>query len=412
MGFSVALIVLYAGIAFALPTVSFFKINNDAAATFGSTVILNNNATEAVAYRASERPDFAGAQWYAYSTAPVFVLSPGNGAKNVYFQIRNAKGRISQIVSDTIVLQSVQQNNSVGIQKDNSLSDARVTNPRQITNPLDTENLKENTKETTKGRGPTQVRDVGVRGIETEHKNTLGPGTGDAFKKGADIHKGVITGGRYGDTFGADRINNSNAAPVQLGADKGRDPGGWSDRGKGNAGKPMNEKDALASHVISPQDKSRDKNGYGGNTYNVKMGESIVTKMYDKKGNLRESGSLVGDKTVTAKWDKDGNELPPSTKSKQPNPMNDDSGGGKIVVTPGTTLDRQIKAGMKPRGQAGSPGDGRNPGSSDNSGSSENSDKSIMMGVTKGQEAKQVEPAGPINMNKMLEINTKINPGK
>jgi formylglycine-generating enzyme required for sulfatase activity len=53
---------------------------------------------------ASESPDFSGATWQPYATAPTFTLSSGEGGtKTVFFKVRNA-GEESAPVSDTIDL--------------------------------------------------------------------------------------------------------------------------------------------------------------------------------------------------------------------------------------------------------------------------------------------------------------------
>lgn len=86
------------------PNVSCFRIDSGAASTTNSTVTLNNSCTNSpMEYMASEFEDFAGASWRTYSTAPAFALSRGNGAKTVYFKVRNDGGE-SAAVSDTIVL--------------------------------------------------------------------------------------------------------------------------------------------------------------------------------------------------------------------------------------------------------------------------------------------------------------------
>ncbi len=66
-------------------------INNGAASTTNPTVALNNQVTFDPAgtnprYIASENPNFDGASWQSYSTAPQFTLSNGvGGTKTVYF---------------------------------------------------------------------------------------------------------------------------------------------------------------------------------------------------------------------------------------------------------------------------------------------------------------------------------------
>jgi len=87
-----------------LPTVTSFKIDGGAGSTTDRTVKLNNTATVSpTQYMASESPNFTGAAWLTYSTAPAFTLSAGNGTKKVYFKVKNTAGA-SQVVSDTIVL--------------------------------------------------------------------------------------------------------------------------------------------------------------------------------------------------------------------------------------------------------------------------------------------------------------------
>ncbi len=97
--------VLHASIVLAqLPTVTSFKIDGGAASTITQTVTLHNTATiSPTKFMASESPDFTGARWLAYSTAPKFTLSAGDGPKTVYFQVQNSAGP-SPVVSDTIQL--------------------------------------------------------------------------------------------------------------------------------------------------------------------------------------------------------------------------------------------------------------------------------------------------------------------
>lgn len=90
-----------AGVA---PSVTFFSINNGAAATASRIVTLNNSCTGSpTEYMASESSSFVGASWQTYSAAPSFTLSSGNGTKTVYFKVRNQYG-VSATVSDSITL--------------------------------------------------------------------------------------------------------------------------------------------------------------------------------------------------------------------------------------------------------------------------------------------------------------------
>jgi hypothetical protein len=87
-----------------LPAVTSFKIDAGAAATINPIVTLNNTATiSPTQFRASEDPNFTGAFWQAYSTAPKFTLSAGGGTKKVYFEVQNSAGS-SQPVNGTIEL--------------------------------------------------------------------------------------------------------------------------------------------------------------------------------------------------------------------------------------------------------------------------------------------------------------------
>jgi hypothetical protein len=66
-----------------------FAINNGMAVATGNRVSLNNSISgQPTHYRASERADFQGAEWMAWSAAPEFQLSAGPGKKLVYFQVR------------------------------------------------------------------------------------------------------------------------------------------------------------------------------------------------------------------------------------------------------------------------------------------------------------------------------------
>ncbi len=88
----------------AVPTqVVSFAINGGAATTPDPVVTLDNTATNSpTEYMASESPDFSGATWQPYVTAPSFTLSSSEGGtKTVYFKVRNAGGE-SAPVSDAI----------------------------------------------------------------------------------------------------------------------------------------------------------------------------------------------------------------------------------------------------------------------------------------------------------------------
>ena len=86
------------------PTVASFIIDGGSASTSSRTVTLNNRATGPPSnYMASQSPSFQGAAWKPYSSAPSFTLSAGQGARTVYFKVRNPAGA-SNVVSYTITL--------------------------------------------------------------------------------------------------------------------------------------------------------------------------------------------------------------------------------------------------------------------------------------------------------------------
>jgi len=87
-----------------LPVVTSFAVNNDAPETMGRVVVLNNACpNEPTQYMASEDPLFDGASWIPYDDDPQFLLSPGDGVKEVFFKVQNVHGD-SPTVSDTITL--------------------------------------------------------------------------------------------------------------------------------------------------------------------------------------------------------------------------------------------------------------------------------------------------------------------
>lgn len=88
------------------PVVTSVAINNGAASTVSTHVTLNMSVQGAGYYRASESSVFTGANWQVWTitAVPSFDLSPGNGMKTVYVQVKNAAGTISPTASDTIAL--------------------------------------------------------------------------------------------------------------------------------------------------------------------------------------------------------------------------------------------------------------------------------------------------------------------
>jgi hypothetical protein len=90
-----------------------FNINQGAAAASNRQVHLNYVVSgHPNQYRVSENPDISNAPWQPYSAEPVFTLTPGNGKKTVYLQVRRYSKingadiqAVSPVVHDSIVLQ-------------------------------------------------------------------------------------------------------------------------------------------------------------------------------------------------------------------------------------------------------------------------------------------------------------------
>jgi hypothetical protein len=94
--------------------ISEFSINKGASTSSEREVHLDHRVSgHPSEYRAGENQDISTAPWQPYSARPVFVLSPGNGRKTVYFQLRRYSKidgadiqTLSPVVHDTIILQS------------------------------------------------------------------------------------------------------------------------------------------------------------------------------------------------------------------------------------------------------------------------------------------------------------------
>lgn len=81
-----------------------FNINNNAAST-GSRYVNAYSAyatSTATHYRISESSSFSGASWQPFKSPAPFTLSAAAGTKTVYFQVKNAQGRLSAVRSDAI----------------------------------------------------------------------------------------------------------------------------------------------------------------------------------------------------------------------------------------------------------------------------------------------------------------------
>ncbi|MFZ5785689.1 MAG: hypothetical protein ACOY3Y_04530 [Acidobacteriota bacterium] len=98
--------VVSASFSLEAPRLSVVRINNDAATTAWPSVTLNHTVSATSAspteYRASESPNWAGAIWRPYASAPRFELSSARGTKTVYLQLRAGQAHASNVLSDTI----------------------------------------------------------------------------------------------------------------------------------------------------------------------------------------------------------------------------------------------------------------------------------------------------------------------
>lgn len=83
------------------PKILTFTIEYGKPLTFVPVVRLQYSVIGAVEYRVSEKPDFSGAKWErlpgAINSSLEFVLSPKNGLKTIYFQVRGARGELSEV---------------------------------------------------------------------------------------------------------------------------------------------------------------------------------------------------------------------------------------------------------------------------------------------------------------------------
>lgn len=84
-----------------------FKINNNDLITESTFVTLSLSVnTPVVSYQVSEKSDFSGAQWLKYSDNVDFTLSSGDGVKQLYLRVKDANGRLSEVVSNSIELKA------------------------------------------------------------------------------------------------------------------------------------------------------------------------------------------------------------------------------------------------------------------------------------------------------------------
>lgn len=94
------------------------KINNDDAYTTSTSVTLTLTATDATSgvcqVRFSNDGVWDTEPWETFSTSKDWVLPSGDGSKTVYYQIRDNARLVSEINSDTIILDSTKPTASAG----------------------------------------------------------------------------------------------------------------------------------------------------------------------------------------------------------------------------------------------------------------------------------------------------------
>jgi len=96
-----------------------FSINAGATSTDTQFVTLSSDINNAILYyQVSEDAYFSDAQWRDYSSSIDFTLSSGDGLKTLYFRVKNSEGRLSEVVSATITLQTAATTTNRQINRD------------------------------------------------------------------------------------------------------------------------------------------------------------------------------------------------------------------------------------------------------------------------------------------------------
>ena len=304
------------------------------------------------------------------------------------------------------------------------MEDGRKRNPIDVHNLKPNINLKDITRE---GDGTSgKNRTDGVRGLDP--KNSTFPRSEDNQVKvkgglrGLE-NKAIDTGLNNRGTFGDERLNRGRRTDTN--DFRGSGAGNTSRKGKDDSSNDFKQTgtgtDDRGSYTTSRNERGdtmtvwktdngeislfQRKDGTSIATYEDKEGLPYKTVKTEKDGS--QTVSIYNESTD--KFDRTKTD-PFGMPVKMPNPESDEPGQWKPVELKGTNPGREMKGAMKPGGQAGGADDGRNPDANPAGGSSEHAGTSILMGTTGGQEAKEVESGGTINFDKVLEINTKINP--
>jgi len=87
-------------------SVTDFVINNGDTSTESQfvNVTFTINGSTATQFMMSEYADFSDADWVDFNSNPGFSVTAGDGTKTLYYRAKNAEGRVSDTVSDSIEL--------------------------------------------------------------------------------------------------------------------------------------------------------------------------------------------------------------------------------------------------------------------------------------------------------------------
>ncbi|PJA15529.1 hypothetical protein CO112_03570 [Candidatus Dojkabacteria bacterium CG_4_9_14_3_um_filter_150_Dojkabacteria_WS6_41_13] len=106
------------------------SINTGAMYTNSTSVMLNSNITDATSsvthMKLSESATFTGASWEAYATSKAFTLTGVDGSETIYAKFKDAAGNVSEVVSDTIVLDTTGPTGNLVINAGSSLTNDRT----------------------------------------------------------------------------------------------------------------------------------------------------------------------------------------------------------------------------------------------------------------------------------------------
>lgn len=86
-------------------------VNNDAVYTTSPDVALSLSAENASQMAINNSPDFTNISWEPYQTSKSWTLPQGDGEKTVYVKFRSPDGGVSQVVFDSIILDTAPPTN-------------------------------------------------------------------------------------------------------------------------------------------------------------------------------------------------------------------------------------------------------------------------------------------------------------